>query len=318
MPLHVDTQQVNYHLVDARECEQTHFASIIKDVPNDQARTIRTIADLASLPETQLIDCLGALCSAIQANREKHLLAISAGEKPPGSPMDFDVYEWRPEQCRCSGHLLCELDLPERVRKALAANQFDGLAELMARVDLELMTGGLSDATRSVLLQLAGRGGPILSADATLPVPADDAGLDALMLSPKTKRVAAANGWQTLGDLREADFLKLCTVLGRKGMTEVFTVVRRTGRPFKKEPTQTQLWRAGLLSLDDMQIPQGDGIPLHELEPWLGRSVVTLIDGGIATLGDLKRAAREGRLQTCRGIGKQTEGGILLFLSRAS
>lgn len=274
---------------------------------------------MASLPETQLIDCLRALCSAIQANREKHLLAISAGEKPLGSPMDFDVYEWRPKECSCSGHVLCELDLPERVRKTLAANQFDGLAELMARVDLELMTGGVSEGTRSVLLQLAGRGGPILgSANATLPVPADDAGLDALMLSPKTKRVAAANGWKTLGDLRGADFLKLCTVLGRKGMTEVFKVVRRTGRPFKKEPTQTQLWRAGLLSLDDMQIPQGDEIPLHELEPWLGRSVATLIDGGIATLGDLKRAAREGRLRTCRGVGKQTEGGILLFLSRAA
>lgn len=60
------------------------------------SRTIRTVDDLAQLPDAELLACFGALRSAIHEARRRHADALREAVIPSGSPFAFSSFDWRP------------------------------------------------------------------------------------------------------------------------------------------------------------------------------------------------------------------------------
>ena len=58
--------------------------------------TIRTVDDLAQLPDAQLLACFGALRSAIHEARRQHAQALRDNLIPSGAPFEFRAFDWRP------------------------------------------------------------------------------------------------------------------------------------------------------------------------------------------------------------------------------
>jgi len=60
------------------------------------SRTIRTVDDLAQLPDAELLACFGALRTAIHEARRQHADALREGLIPRSSPFEFHAFDWRP------------------------------------------------------------------------------------------------------------------------------------------------------------------------------------------------------------------------------
>jgi hypothetical protein len=58
--------------------------------------TIRTVDDLAQLPDAQLLACFGALRTAIHEAKRQHADALRDHLIPSGSPFEFRAFDWRP------------------------------------------------------------------------------------------------------------------------------------------------------------------------------------------------------------------------------
>lgn len=59
-------------------------------------RTIRSVDDLAQLPDEELLACLGALRSAIQEAKRQHAAATRARPAPGPAAFSFFSFDWRP------------------------------------------------------------------------------------------------------------------------------------------------------------------------------------------------------------------------------
>jgi hypothetical protein len=60
------------------------------------SRTIRSVDDLAQLPDSELLACLGALRSAIHQARRQHADALRERQQPVEQPFHFHTFDWRP------------------------------------------------------------------------------------------------------------------------------------------------------------------------------------------------------------------------------
>lgn len=60
------------------------------------SRTIRTVDDLAQLPDAELLACFGALRTAIHEARRQHADALRESLIPRNSPFEFQSFDWRP------------------------------------------------------------------------------------------------------------------------------------------------------------------------------------------------------------------------------
>lgn len=60
------------------------------------SRTIRSVDDLALLPDAELLACLGALRTAIHEAKRQHASALREQLIPPGAPFSFPSFDWRP------------------------------------------------------------------------------------------------------------------------------------------------------------------------------------------------------------------------------
>jgi hypothetical protein len=58
--------------------------------------TIRTVDDLAQLPDAQLLACFGALRTAIHEAKRQHADALRDNLIPSGAPFEFRSFDWRP------------------------------------------------------------------------------------------------------------------------------------------------------------------------------------------------------------------------------
>ena len=58
--------------------------------------TIRSVNDLAQLPDDQLLGCLKALRAAIHREKQAHSAALRAHRIPAGSPFAFESFDWSP------------------------------------------------------------------------------------------------------------------------------------------------------------------------------------------------------------------------------
>ncbi|MDM0107647.1 hypothetical protein QTH97_22050 [Variovorax sp. J22R24] len=61
------------------------------------SRTIRSISDLAQLPDDELLACLGQLRAAIHEAKRKHAAARREARVPADEALEFHTFEWRPK-----------------------------------------------------------------------------------------------------------------------------------------------------------------------------------------------------------------------------
>lgn len=66
------------------------------DITRFMSCTIRTVEDLAQLPDAELLACFGALRTAIHEARRQHADALRESLIPSGSRFEFASFDWRP------------------------------------------------------------------------------------------------------------------------------------------------------------------------------------------------------------------------------
>ncbi|MDM0002311.1 hypothetical protein QTI24_27155 [Variovorax sp. J22P240] len=59
--------------------------------------TIRSVGDLAQLPDDELLACLGRLRAAIHEAKRKHAAARREARIPADKAFEFHTFEWRPK-----------------------------------------------------------------------------------------------------------------------------------------------------------------------------------------------------------------------------
>lgn len=309
-------------------------------------RTIRTVADLAALSDAELSACLRALRDAIQARKRVHAAAIASGSVPSDSPLGFTEYTWKPNpeseskwnQDYPPTTPVRELPIRTRARFQLEDMRILALEDLSTISERELMCCkdmGATTVTRlRELLQSNGMdfaqpedpevaeyqrnralrtlgGDELLKARAGLP---DDAPITRLGLHPQTVERAKRAGWQKVGELRAAALRQLAVGFGKAGIKEVVLALNDTGEGLRCRPQPYELWRFGVLELDELTKPDADDTPVAQLRPWVGAVVEKLQEAGVETLGELRAAAKEGPLRRMRGVGANGQDRLLEFL----
>ena len=62
--------------------------------------TIRSVNDLAQLPDDQLLGCLKALRAAVHREKQAHSALLRAHRTPSGSPFVFESFDWIPRRAQ--------------------------------------------------------------------------------------------------------------------------------------------------------------------------------------------------------------------------
>jgi len=309
-------------------------------------RTIRTIDDLAQLPDEELLSCLGALRAAIVEAKRQHAVALREHLIPVDSPFAFPTFNWRPKgPQRLDTPVLLKPDTPideisvrasarEALRElsifciedlsaiseqellqeeAIGAKTVGRLREILARVGLDFLPNPNSEErareqSKAVLAL------PYEARALALRNLEDSAPVSALGLRSSTLNRALANSHETVGELRRLSLAQLCEAYGKREAREVYDLLMLTDRPFTGSAAPIELWRHGLVATKELSIPTAPETPIAELRPWLGTSVDSLNACGIHTLGALRAAASRGDVASFRGIGRVTAERVVGFL----
>lgn len=315
-------------------------------MPTRPTRIIRTVDDLAAVPQDDLAKCMTALRQAIAARKKIHADAIAGGRLPPDTPFRFEQFEWHPKRTPLDtvGGVVSldtpirELPIRRRARDQLQELGVVRLADVGEVTELELRcckdVGGttvalLRDLLRPHGLSFAAPQDPVqterqqarhlarLSGEeraSAMRGMADTEPVWRLGLRPRTLERAKANGWATVGALREARWNSLVGGLGRSELAEVIEAVRQTGEGLRCDPSKTDLWRAGLVNAAELERPTDDATPVASLRPWIGAVADRLLRAGVRNLGQLKGQAKAGRLLHINGVGPDSAQRVLGFL----
>jgi hypothetical protein len=307
-------------------------------------RTIKTIEDLAQLPDEELIACLGALRAAIFEAKRNHAIALGEHVISGKTPFAFTTFNWRPKgPQRLDMPILVKPDTPideipvrASAREALKELSIFCVEDLSAISEQELLQEeAIGAKTVGRLREILSRVGldflpnPNMEerareqSRAVLALPselraralrADSAPVSALGLRSSTLGRALAQEYETVGQLRRLSLPALCEGFGKREAREIYDLLMTTDRPFAGSAAAIELWRHGLVSTKELSIPTADDTAIAELRPWLGTSVDSLGACGIHTLGALRRAAVKGEVPAFRGMGRVTTDRVLGFL----
>ncbi|MCR8960557.1 helix-hairpin-helix domain-containing protein [Variovorax sp. S2] len=305
-----------------------------------KTHTIRSIAELANVPEGDLPACVAALHRGIVEAKRQHAAALREGLVPADTAFEFQTFVWKPTGSRepfsaLSATLgpetpISELPVRPRVRFVLHQKNVFCLEDLSATSENELLRGeGLGVKTVGRLRELLraigldflpnpdprGRAldesralralpGEILAA--TLRGLPDRAPVSLLGLRGPTLGRAHRAGYKTVGELRATPARDLAMRFGRSERQEIYKRLAETGRTFQNNHTASELWRIGFIDRDDIPFPKDAGTLLVDLQPWLGSAFKSLKRRGVATLGELRAAAARNELADISGIGDRT------------
>lgn len=310
-------------------------------------RSIKTIEDLAQLPDDELVKCLTALRGAIVETKRQHAIAVRQQLLAPVSRVAFPTFSWRAPEAdnqapaiigpetpiadlplRPSArralhdrHVICVEDLSavseqELLRaKAIGAKTLGRLREMLKTIGLDFMPNP-HPRRRSFEESKAVRALPVESRATVLHGLGDEAPLSSLGLRNRTLSRALRLGFATLGDLRGTSPSVLASDFGRSECREIYAHIRATGRAFLEPASEVELWRHGLVDRDELAIPSDPATPIADLRPWLGAACKALQQRGIATLDALQQAAAQGVLSEVSGIGQRTAKRVLSFLKQ--
>lgn len=290
-----------------------------------RARTLRTVADLATLTDIELDDCLAALRAAIGRCRQSE---IGTGGAAAGGWL-FDAFAWTrpaetvsitlstPVAClpihsaakaplialgvATLGDLTQVSESDVRICKHVGKKTFETLRQLLAAHGLAFRDASSeppSGALRTHPRRRSARGA-LAMARRALP---EDAPLADLLLPRRTLRKAHVAGLKTLGDLRSTALPVLCNVFGTAALRRVVEALDDTGTGLVPRPTERDLWRAGLIDIDALPRPEDGGAPVEDLRPWVGAAVDRLQRAGLPTLSAVENVARSGRLTSVPGM----------------
>lgn len=314
-----------------------------------KSQTLRTIAELASIPEADLSSCLAALHRGIVEARRQHAVALREGLIASDSHFEFPTFIWRPTGKREAFSALAaklgpetpigELPLRQRVRFVLHQKNVFCLEDLSAISENELLRGDglgvktvgrLRELLQSIGLDLlpnpdqrgreldesrALRSLPDESRVASLKGLSDSAPLSHLGLRGGTLRRAERTGFKLVGELRASSPRILAIRFGSSERREIYARLLETGTAFSETPSPTELWKQGLIDRDDMQFPREPETPLADLQPWLGAAFKPLKRKGMRDLGSLRAAADQKELASISGIGSSTADKLVQLLT---
>lgn len=292
---------------------------------DEEPRTLRTVADFATVPPGQLPNCLRAF---------KQWLQVQAAAQPTPAPRDEFV--WVPRGRPGAGEPLTPLtDIGRLGLRPGALQQFrrmnifaleDFSAVSLAEMGRLVNVGSTTVARIREMLQSVGldfrdaqeapaRPRPRAAAAAN-PPPAfgDDTALADLRLKPQTLRKLVLHGVRTVGELRELAPVQLAVLLSPRRRQEAFRLLRCRGMNLRSEPPELELWRHGLLHVDELR-PPADDEDVFALQPWLGAALTGAAHAaGVASVGQLRElAAAEGLHHTVPGIGPYSWSRIRRF-----
>jgi hypothetical protein len=304
---------------------------------------IRTLDDLAKLPDAELPGCLKALRSAIQAHRQQE--AALAIAQPSRVDRPFPGFEYRPRALKEAQPMtvdrltpISELPLRYSSKVALRERRVLVLEDLSAISELEVRMCKDIGATSVTLMRemLASVGltfgpDPDAARDACqrnhalhrLPLDelaiarrdlADSAPVTSLGLSGPALQRARVGGLTTVGHMRDATLGVLHAKFGKSTGREVLQALSHTGAGLRCNPSPLELWKYGLLTTNELTRPTNDATPTQELAPWIGAVARVLAKSGAQTLGELQRLAAQGDIAGIRGVGKNSEQRVLEFL----
>ena len=308
-------------------------------------RSIKTIEDLAQLPDDELVKCLAALRGAISDAKRQHAVAVREQLLASTSRVAFHTFSWRPVSTakqppakigpetpisdlplRPSAlralrekHVICLEDLSavseqELLRaKAIGSKTLERLRERLKAIDLDFMPNP-DLRRRSLDESKAVRALPVESRATVLHGLADEAPLSSLGLRNRTLSHALRLGFATMGDLRRATPAVLTGAFGKLECKEIYRQMLATGRAFLEPAPELELWRHGLLDRDELAIPSDPTTAVADLRPWLGAACIQLQRRGLGTLGALQEVAAQGMLAEFSGIGEGTAERVLAFL----
>lgn len=296
---------------------------------------IATVQDLASLPEDQLAPCLKALRLSIQRARGRHALAVRSGALAKDDRLQFDDFNWRPRSAPKAASLKLSpetpidlLELRPRVEAHLRKMKVLCLEDLSAVTESELRRhpdiGEVSvakmrsllnavslhfleetDPTRKAFAEAeAIRAMAPSERTAALHRLSDDCSVGRLGLSRRTLDRVLRRELFSVGELRKMTPTEIAIKLGRQEGREIVFALSSAGKGLACQPSELDLWHAGLLDANAMQRPSDAKASVLELQPWLGAIAIRLHISGVLTLAELELAWRKGALASLRGMGR--------------
>lgn len=313
-----------------------------------RVQTIRTIAELASIPEGDLPSCLAALHRGIVEARRQHAVALREGLIAPEAAFEFSTFVWKPTGKQEAFSALAaklgpetpvgELPVRPSVRFVLHQKNVFCLEDLSAISENELLRGDgvgvktvgrLRELLQSIGLDLLPnpdqRGREFDESRALRSLPdevratslkglSDTTSISHLGLRGGTLRRALRAGFKNIGELRATSPRVLATRFGRSERREIYARLLETGIAFSETTSPTELWKYGLVARDEMQFPGEPETPLADLQPWLGAAFKPLQKRGMKDLGALLAAADRNELASISGIGKSTADKLVELL----
>lgn len=273
-------------------------------------QTLRTVADFGAVPPWQLPICLRAFRNWLQEQTE-------AGEGADAKLSEGFV--WNPQERDVTAEPVQRTtDIRQLGFRPRAVSQFMKLRiyaledfSEVSLLELSRLVNVGDTTVRRIrgMLQSVGldlRETQDVNANASLaPVlqppqalaSQDDLPLGGMSLKPQTVKKLLLRNIRTVGDLRRQTPRHLVEYFSLARRHEIFGVLRSRNLNLFSNPTELELWRAGLVQLDDLRKP-GDMEAVEHLVPWLGSALVrSAVAAHILTIGELRARAAVGAVQ---------------------
>lgn len=285
---------------------------------NEGTQTLRTVADFRAIPDGQLQHCLRAFRNWLE---EQRIAAEAAAEaRAP------DAFVWTPRErpapqpAPSATTDIRQLGLrPSAVVQLTGMNIFalEDFAELSEQELSRVVNVGATTVVKvRSLLQAAGldfrppaaaiaRPQPQRASERRLPARViDDAThLADVGLRQQTVKKLLLRDITTVGALRDLAPRDFERMLSLRRRTEVYRVLQSHGLALRCGPSGLQLWRSGLVRVEDLAHP-GDDAGVLELQPWLGSVALALERSGVESVGALRALAASGVVRRVeRGLG---------------
>lgn len=272
--------------------------------------TLRTVADFGAVPPWQLPICLRAFRSWLLEQTEA---GESAGVKIS------EGFVWNPrKQYAPSEPLERSTDIRQLGFRPSAISQFmklriyalEDFSEVSA-LELSRLVNVGDTTVRRIRSMLQSVGLDFCETqDAKVPQPVvpvlpapegraldDELSLGGVNLKSQTVKKLQLRNIRTVGHLRQQTPRQLVEYFSLARRHEIFRVLRSRNLNLSSNPSELELWRAGLVHVDELRKPRDfDGV--EQLLPWLGASLVrSVVAADILTIGQLRARAGDGAVQ---------------------
>lgn len=270
---------------------------------------IRTLDDLLSVPREELLGCMRAVTQAVRAAKNEGRAVVgpvtwdqASARLPRGTDLteDTPIYQlglqlYVTRELRDIGVVrVADLTTVTQAQLLKLSRVGEGSIRILMRALDALGLHFAIDPNPEAALRdrhaiAAARPFEELQARLTI----ESAIVDVGLLSLAEVQAAEAAGLHTIGHVLDLPAQSLVAKTGRRQARGIDSALAKLG--FRRtEDTPVERWRVGLVTLPDLPVPDDDGTPLDDLQPWLTISLRRLLEQqGIRTLGELRVLCRD-------------------------